>query len=479
MTRGWTIPACHDFYPRPPRGGRLVLPDGWEVAPYFYPRPPRGGRQGKKWSDKEVIKISIHALREEGDQRNLCTGQHSRYFYPRPPRGGRRAEESVVFGVKAISIHALREEGDVQTQTATRLGDAFLSTPSARRATVLRDTFDYDISISIHALREEGDVPPRASFSSSFYFYPRPPRGGRLDRAAGRVAYLRISIHALREEGDSGRGCPWRRSGDFYPRPPRGGRPLRRCGSSLASRFLSTPSARRATERALLLPADQDHFYPRPPRGGRPLEGCVKIVPLLISIHALREEGDLRAAGQHRQHHIFLSTPSARRATGICQEPEALNDLFLSTPSARRATADVSGLVSDLLGISIHALREEGDILRMRQFSSLTYFYPRPPRGGRRQSSRTTAAIDTFLSTPSARRATAKTETKSLFSNKLYNILHEFRRALIYNGSKNDPNHAKRLKNPVRRCRKNAEDSPFAPGRKTQNNSRPSCSKGG
>lgn len=51
--------------------------------------------------------------------------------------------------------------------------------------------------------------------------------------------------------------------------------------------------------------------------------------------------------------------------------------------------------------------------------------------------------LDLFLSTPSARRATAKTETKSLFSNKLYNILHEFRRALIYNGSKNDPNHAK------------------------------------
>ena len=41
-----------------------------------------------------------------------------------------------------------------------------------------------------------------------------------------------------------------------------------------------------------------------------------------------------------------------------------------------------------------------------------------------------------FLSTPSARRATAKTEIKSLFSNKLYNILHEFRRALICNGSK-------------------------------------------
>ena len=107
--------------------------------------------------------------------------------------------------------------------------------------------------------------------------------------------------------------------------------------------------------------------------------------------------------------------------------------------------------------ISIHALREEGDMT-----TTIAYLLNKA-----------------FLSTPSARRATAKTETKSLFSNKLYNILHEFRRALIYNGSKNDPNHAKRLKNPVRRCRKNAEDSPFAPGRKTQNNSRPSCSKGG
>jgi hypothetical protein len=71
--------------------------------------------------------------------------------------------------------------------------------------------------------------------------------------------------------------------------------------------------------------------------------------------------------------------------------------------------------------ISIHALREEGDF----------GVWGRTPE--RMQ----------FLSTPSARRATAKTETKSLFSNKLYNILHEFRRALIYNRSKNYPNHAK------------------------------------
>ena len=129
--------------------------------------------------------------------------------------------------------------------------------------------------------------------------------------------------------------------------------------------------------------------------------------------------------------------------------------------------------------ISIHALREEGDQRTDTSLVTSTDFYPRPPRGGRRKKKQMEDMKIIFLSTPSARRATAKTETKSLFSNKLYNILHEFRRALIYNGSKNYPNHAKRLENPVRRCRKDAEDSPFAPGRKTQNNSRPSCSKGG
>ena len=35
------------------------------------------------------------------------------------------------------------------------------------------------------------------------------------------------------------------------------------------------------------------NFYPRPPRGGRPLFGDLKELDFLISIHALREEGDL------------------------------------------------------------------------------------------------------------------------------------------------------------------------------------------
>ena len=79
---------------------------------------------------------------------------------------------------REISIHALREEGDV------RLSEQELS-----------------LKISIHALREEGDLPFPQHTALARYFYPRPPRGGRLTRATS-FRYIWISIHALREEGD-------------------------------------------------------------------------------------------------------------------------------------------------------------------------------------------------------------------------------------------------------------------------------------
>ena len=55
---------------------------------------------------------------------------------------------------------------------------------------------------------------------------------------------------------------------------------------------------------------------------------------------------------------------------------------FLSTPSARRATYTILGL-SKGGEISIHALREEGDLARYQTRGGRLYFYPRPPRGGR------------------------------------------------------------------------------------------------
>ena len=236
----------------------------------FYPRPPRGGRPRLRVLDPFVLEISIHALREEGDddpaddripivvisihalrEEGDATGIPSskvlRDFYPRPPRGGRPR----------------------QRQQQTEHGK-FLSTPSARRATILSSAPRAVDWISIHALREEGDSGTVANYSKT----------------------KAISIHALREEGD----LPW----------------LSLC--SAIGKFLSTPSARRATDAPLIWATSLMYFYPRPLRGGR--------------------QPSVSAPGCN---YIFLSTPSARRATGESCHRGCRRD------------------------ISIHALCEEGD----------------------------------------------------------------------------------------------------------------------
>ena len=102
--------------------------------------------------------ISIHALREEGDSVTSASATRTADFYPRPPRGGRPSPN----------------------RGPSEANDQFLSTPSARRATWC--------------------VSP--GNTSSRYFYPRPPRGGRPRLRPHLQRVVQISIHALREEGD-------------------------------------------------------------------------------------------------------------------------------------------------------------------------------------------------------------------------------------------------------------------------------------
>ncbi len=79
-----------DFYPRPPRGGRPSKTSQIKsVKIYFYPRPPRGGRRILAAQCTVFVRISIHALREEGDAFPVPGGSLQGDFYPRPPRGGR------------------------------------------------------------------------------------------------------------------------------------------------------------------------------------------------------------------------------------------------------------------------------------------------------------------------------------------------------------------------------------------------------
>ena len=235
-------------------------------------------------------------------------------FYPRPPRGGRLVTSSLCLYYTT-----------------------FLSTPSARRATELPRADDSRRAISIHALREEGDTTARPMIKPCSVFLSTPSARRATDAGGHGGLMGGISIHALREEGDLQCLVTWSSHRYFYPRPPRGGRRWYLRPRSVRFRFLSTPSARRATRYHPQNAVFNNHFYPRPPRGGRRRREVALNVCKKISIHALREEGDHAACGCCAGTSRFLSTPSARRAT--CVKGEKCN--------------------------------------------GTDHFYPRPPRGGR------------------------------------------------------------------------------------------------
>ena len=212
---------------------------------YFYPRPPRGGRREELKDHVSIMLflstpsarratlvrgrqrrgklISIHALREEGD---LTPGRYTareNNFYPRPPRGGRPQLRSS----RTSEIHFYPRPprgGRRNSKHKSTTVYQFLSTPSARRATFIDRTLLFGLNISIHALREEGDR------FRPLRFYPQAISIHALREEGDEVRFrhsarFQISIHALREEGDV-------RVVAVVP---------------LVRKFLSTPSARRAT----------------------------------------------------------------------------------------------------------------------------------------------------------------------------------------------------------------------------------------
>ena len=79
---------------------------------------------------------------------------------------------------------------------------------------------------------------------------------------------------------------------NFYPRPPRGGRLIYQATTEDDRKFLSTPSARRATWTATLRRSFTKFLSTPSARRATAVVDFVR-VGLSISIHALREEGDL------------------------------------------------------------------------------------------------------------------------------------------------------------------------------------------
>ena len=327
---------CINFYPRPPRGGRPQNTQSAVDTKQFL-STPSARRATKTVADRhKALEISIHALREEGDAAYLLRLAESRYFYPRPPRGGRLL----------LPLTAARSS-------------IFLSTPSARRAT--------------QQAGGAGNGPSN--------FYPRPPRGGRLDVLLRAAAHSSISIHALREEGDR-YGSSFKPAFVRFLSTPSARRATTEVGVHALAKgisihalreegdtpdaafrspvpvFLSTPSARRATSTANIYAYEANDFYPRPPRGGRPKANSIEVETLNFYPRPPRGGRHQRAVEDMRKADFYPRPPRGGRRN-------AIKDILL------------------LVLISIHALREEGDPSRSRTGRSFRHFYPRPPRGGR------------------------------------------------------------------------------------------------
>ena len=227
-----------------------------------------------------------------------------------------------------------------RAEYAVSWGKEFLSTPSARRATK---------NLAVRHLLLDN-------------FYPRPPRGGRRRKAMAVPMFIVfLSTPSARRATSGKEGLRWQGC-NFYPRPPRGGRPAAGLTITASTKFLSTPSARRATEDSIKIHCDDIGFLSTP-SARRATEADDRAEQeQIISIHALREEGDFCSRLATSQIPHFYPRPP-RGGRQVSRKPDGWYYLFLSTPSARRATEHMAKPVNKAK-ISIHALREEGDTLK-------------------------------------------------------------------------------------------------------------------
>ena len=267
------------------------------AAPFFVhfnPRPPWGGRQQGRYKSRDKRRISIHALRGEGDRVKQCEIQDWKEFQSTPSVG--RATITVRTAAQKWKNFNPRPPwgGRPQSEYLATANKIFQSTPSVGRATLLPCAMVIAVlDISIHALRGEGDQGFRAVWCSGWeHFNPRPPWGGRRRQKLGGSRMTVISIHALRGEGDPSMLCSVCLS-DISIHALRGeGDDPRGLSPRTEKAFQSTPSVGRATD---------------------------------IILHGVITKQ-------------FQSTPSVGRATVSKLRAVAAASIFQSTPSVGRAT---------------------------------------------------------------------------------------------------------------------------------------------
>ena len=373
-------------------------------APNFNPRPPRGGRRcySKPQERRSVFQSTPSARRAT----KVAGPQESTERFQSTPSARRATDiRFCFFDSIRISIHALREEGDRKIGAGRCFGRLFQSTPSVGRATNGIQLGLQRIGISIHALRGEGDPSTRPAGAAWWYFNPRPPWGGRrvmrlqghitpkfqstpsVGRAtrilAGDGRASRISIHALRGEGDAAALAAAAGFSNFNPRPPWGGR-------------LITASFSRTSK---------IYFNPRPPWGGRPF------IAGGFSAHADFNPrppwgGRLLIGGNIMEAMLFQSTPSVGRATMDQPITRAEHEISIH---ALRGEGDrlTPSSVYPFPNFNPRPPWGGRPDRRSSGLPSCRNFNPRPPWGGRHGCRGPCLQFRRFQSTPSVGRATA------------------------------------------------------------------------
>ena len=149
-----------------------------------------------------------------------------------------------------------------------------------------------------------------------------------------------ISIHALLAESDTFR-----------------------CDVAVADQLISIHALLAESDRQnRLSPNRKKDFYPRSPCGERPGLGVGLYLVTEISIHALLAESDNQLyINRTAETVVFLSTLSLRRATTIvlCIGKQC-RDFYPRSPCGERP--GINFIISDCVGISIHALLAESDL---------------------------------------------------------------------------------------------------------------------
>ena len=236
-----------------------------------------------------------------------------------------------------VSIHATLAGGDYLNFMHRPPRKVFLSTPPSRVATIKS-------AVSVPTVMFLSTPPSRVATRRPFLpssrrirFYPRHPRGWRLNFAVSVTVSCSVSIHATLAGGDI----------------------ISTTGLAARNVFLSTPPSRVATQ-----------------------QRAARAFALSVSIHATLAGGDSKACCASTISRLFLSTPPSRVATSIrsCERSRA-SCFYPRHPRGWRRNR-VARFISSSCFYPRHPRGWRRGLLQL--LGGEKGFYPRHPRGWRR-----------------------------------------------------------------------------------------------